>query len=166
MNPGSDLLRKTHGFKDFLYWNLVLAVPILIACIAIGQQTVAGLMFYLLLCLVGTGLIYRFFCTHCPHYARSQGGVKCMFFWKMPKFFPARSGPLNLSEKIITVTATILVLGIPVSWLLQTPGLLIIYLLSLTVFGVSVRRNECGRCIYFDCPSNCAPKHLQPDKLD
>ncbi len=57
-------------------------------------------------------------------------------------------------EKSLSIAAPALVILFPVYWLVQTPGLFIIYLLSLFIFGASVRKNECPRCIYTDCPAN------------
>jgi hypothetical protein len=45
-----------------------------------------------------------------------------------------------------------MVLLYPVYWILQEPKLFIIYLLSVITLFASVRRNECPRCIYTECP--------------
>ena len=73
-----------------------------------------------------------------------------------PKFFKPRPGPLSFKEKFLSFAVSALVLLYPLYWLLQKPGLFIIYLLSVIVFAVSVRRNECPRFIYTDCPANNA----------
>jgi hypothetical protein len=44
---------------------------------------------------------------------------------------------------------------------LLQPGLLVIYLLSMGVLGLTLRRYECKRCVYFQCPSNCVPEGLK-----
>lgn len=164
MEKISQPLKKEHTFGDYLYWNLLISVPVLTACIGIARQSILGLLFYLFICLVCLGLVYRFFCTHCPHYEQGEKGIKCMFYWKIPRLFPARPGPLSGSEKTITAAAVVVFAGVPLFWLLTAPGLLLIYLLSLAAFGLTIRRNECGRCVYTDCPSNCVPK--TPDNGD
>ena len=35
------------------------------------------------------------------------------------------------------------------------------YILSIGVMGATLRRHECGRCIYFQCPANCVPEDLK-----
>ena len=109
---------------------------------------------YLLVLLGSVPVMLRFFCTHCPHYCRDEYTLKCIFFWGLPKFFRQRPGPLGVMEKSLSIAAPALVILFPVYWLLHTPGLFIIYLLSIVMFGASVRRNECPRCIYTDCPAN------------
>ena len=88
-------LKHRHTFGDFLYWNLMLAIPLLTACVAIAAVSILWLGVYL---VVGFGcilVIYRFFCSHCPHYAQGQKTVKCLFLWGIPKFFEPRQPPLD-----------------------------------------------------------------------
>jgi hypothetical protein len=66
-----------------------------------------------------------------------------------------------MSEKLLSVTGPTLVLLYPVYWVLQEPGLFIIYLLSVIIFVASMRRNECHRCIYTDCPANITTQHTE-----
>jgi len=48
----------------------------------------------------------------------------------------------------------------PVYWLLNQKVLLLAYLLSCVVVGMTLRRFECHRCIYFDCPANTVDASL------
>ena len=165
MNPEhSDCrLKDEFNLKDWLYWNLMLAVPLVTALVGIGRQSAGGLVLYLVLILVALGLILRFFCTHCPHYTRRQSKFSCLFFYKVPKFFADREGPLNLKEKFWVALAVVLILAVPVFWLVETPSLLIIYLTALAAFVATHRRNECSRCIFVDCPMNRVPEDLQQE---
>ena len=43
--------------------------------------------------------------------------------------------------------------------------LLIIYLLSVGIFLSTVRRTECGRCVYRNCPANCAPDETSDQNI-
>ncbi|OQY03839.1 MAG: hypothetical protein B6I22_10720 [Desulfobacteraceae bacterium 4572_123] len=154
MNEPEIQLKKQHKFHDYLYWNLVASVPIITACITMFKVSIALFGSYIALLVFMIIIIYRFFCSHCPHYINSEKVVKCMFIWGIPKYFKARPGPLNLFEKGISLIAPIVLIFFPIYWIRLYPDLLVIYLLSLAVFGMTIRRNECVRCIYFDCPAN------------
>ena len=157
MKEKTASLRFHYSFSDFLYYTALLLVPVVTAMTAILETSYAGAVIFLLVAACSATLILRFFCTHCPHYTKNEKRLHCMFFWGMPKIFKQRPDRLSTMDKFLSITGTALLLLYPVYWLLQNPGLLIIYLLSLIVFSASVRRNECPRCIYTECPVNIAP---------
>jgi len=161
MNGPEKQLKKRHEFLDYLYWNLVLSVPIITACMAILRDSVLWFIFYAIACIALIISIYRFFCTHCPYYIRGHRTTKCMFFWGIPKFFKSRPEPLNLFEKAVSIIAPVIIILLPLYWLIFELDLLVIYLLSLAVLFSTIRRNECGRCIYFHCPVNCVPEDIR-----
>ena len=154
-------LKTQHTFVDFLYWNLVVSVPFITACVAIIEESIAWLIVYIIACISMVMVIYRFYCIHCPHYYQSGKTLKCMFFWGMPKIFKAKSGSLSPLEKTVSVMTLLAIITLPIYWLLLRPGLLVIYLLSIGVLGLTLRRYECKRCVYFQCPSNCVPEELK-----
>jgi hypothetical protein len=154
-------LKIRHTFLDFLYWSLMVSVPFIAACVAIVEKSIVWLILYIMACISLVMVIYRFYCIHCPHYHQSGKTLKCMFFWWMPKFFKAKSNPLSLLEKTMSITALLIIIVLPIYWLLLRSGLLVIYLLSIGILGVTLRRYECKRCVYFQCPSNCVPEDLK-----
>jgi len=154
-------LRERYTFIDFLYYTGLLAVPILTACYAIANDSKGWLIFYLVLCIAAVAVIYRFYCSHCPHYTREGRTTRCMFFWGIPKFFASHPGPLSFLDKTLAFIAPAAVFIFPLYWLFQHIGLLAIFLLSLLGFISTVRRNECRRCIYFECPVNKAPEDMK-----
>jgi hypothetical protein len=156
MDVGSTHLKTKHRITDFLYWNLMLAIPLVAAGAAIYRHSGMGLIAYLLALVIAVSLAYRFFCTHCPHYISSGGTVKCLFFWGMPRVFDPRPGPLSATDKLLSFTALGIVVFFPMPWLVMEGALFAIFLMSLIAFGVTMRKTECGRCIYSDCPANCA----------
>jgi hypothetical protein len=164
MDISHPQLRQRYAFSDFLYYTALAAVPFFSAFYAIYIRSIAWLVLYMLLCLLSITLLYRYYCTHCPHYARKGKLTKCMFFWGMPKFFQRRTGPLRFLDKGLAFIAAAVTIVFPLYWLFQQPGLLVIFLLSLIVFLVTIRRNECRRCLYFGCPANKAAKTLQPNE--
>ena len=161
MTHSETPLKTRHTFLDFLYWSLMVSVPFIAACVAIVEKSRVWLIIYIIACVSLVMVIYRFYCIHCPHYHQSGKTLKCMFFWWMPKFLKAKSGPLSLLEKTVSITALLIILILPIYWLLLRPGLLVIYLLSIGVLGLTLRRYECKRCVYFQCPSNCVPDELK-----
>lgn len=154
-------LRERYTFIDFLYYITLLAVPAFTAFYAIANHSMVWMIFYLVLCLGAGIVILRFYCTHCPHYTRESRTIRCIFMWGLPKYFASRPGPLSLSDKAVALLVPIILVIFPLYWLLQQPGLMIIFILSLIVFLSTVRKNECRRCIYFDCPVNKAPEDLK-----
>jgi hypothetical protein len=106
-------------------------------------------------------LVLKFYCTRCPHYTREGNTVKCLFIWGLPKLFTPRPGALEKVDIIIAWGAFILLVAFPLYWLILEPGLLIVYALSFSTLAASVRRSECERCIYFECPGNKVPGSLR-----
>jgi len=158
MHANTHHLKSQHTLADFLYWNMVVAVPLLTACIGLAVVSVTGLIAYLLLCIAMVAVIYRFFCTHCPHYAQSSGKTRCMFFWGVPGFFKADSGPYSGFGKAVSIIAPSIIIAVPLAWLRLQPGLLVIYCLSLATLLATIRRTECSRCVHHHCPVNNALK--------
>jgi hypothetical protein len=154
-------LKTRHTFLDFLYWNLLVSVPFITACMAIVEKSTVWLILYIIACISLVVVLLRFYCIHCPHYYKNEKTLKCMFFWWMPKFFKAASAPLNHTEKVVSLMACLIIIMLPIYWLLLQPGFLVPYFLSIGVLGATLRRYECKRCVYFQCPSNCVPEELK-----
>jgi hypothetical protein len=161
MDKQPTSLRERYTFIDFLYYTTLLAVPLFTALYAAWKRSTGWMIFYIVLCAAAVAVIYRFYCTHCPHYTREGRTTRCMFFWGMPKFFRSRPGPLRLLDKTVAVVMPIILVIFPLYWLSRQLGLMIIFILSLIAFFSTVRRNECRRCIYVDCPVNKTPEDMK-----
>ena len=161
MIHSKDALKTRYRFSDFLFYTCLLAVPIITAMIAIFHSSVWWLVTFVVLAVVMTALILKFYCTRCPHYTREDKSLKCIFFWGLPKFFDKRPGALNLVDKLVVFSASAVLLLFPLYWLMMKPGLLVVYILSLIGFGVAIYRNECEQCIYFECPMNKVPETIK-----
>jgi len=46
MNETEIGLKMQHRFVDFLYWNMVVALPILTACVAIFKDSLVWMVIY------------------------------------------------------------------------------------------------------------------------
>ena len=154
-------LKKHYSFSDFLFYICLLLVPFVTAAIAILKNSIWWTIVFVGIGIGFTMLILRFYCSHCPHYTREGKILKCIFFWGLPKFFKKRPGKLDYIDKMITFSATIVLLVFPLYWLLMELGLLTIYILSLIGLGAAIYRNECERCIYFECPMNKVPETIK-----
>jgi len=152
-----DQMKERHHFSDWIYWNCFATLPALTAVVGVARVSITGLIFLILVAAVAVGLIFRFFCTHCPHYVRNDSRLHCMFFWGTPKLFTARSGPLSGLSKAVAWGAPSILFLLPVYWLIAQPALMIIYLLSTGIFLATLQRTECGRCTYRRCPANRVP---------
>jgi hypothetical protein len=161
MIPSQHELKTQYRFSDFLFYVCLLVVPIFTAILAIFRHSVWWTIAFIILAVALTALILKFYCTRCPHYTREGKILKCIFFWGLPKFFDKRPGALNFIDKTVAFGAPTVLLVFPLYWLLLEPGLLVIYILSLAGFGSAVYRNECNRCIYFECPLNKVPEGIK-----
>lgn len=155
-------LKTRYSFSDFLFYICLLAVPFVTSVLAILKHSAWWIIAFIGLAVGITALVLRFYCTRCPHYTREGKYLKCIFFWGLPKFFNKRPGKLDVVDMAVTFSATIVLLIFPLYWLWMEPGLLIIYILSLIGLVAAIHRNECQRCIYFDCPANKVPKEITP----
>jgi len=156
-----NMLKTRYSFSDFLFYICLLAVPFVTSVLSILKISVWWTIAFIGLAVGVTALILKFYCTRCPHYTREGKYLKCIFFWGLPKFFNKRPGKLDVVDMVVTFSATIVLLIFPLYWLWMEPGLLIIYILSLIGLGAAIYRNECQRCIYFDCPANKVPKEIR-----
>jgi hypothetical protein len=146
MSHATSNAPENHTFGDFLYWTMLAALPVLVACFAIARQSLIWLLVYLALLAGLAILVYRCFCTHCPHYIHSAGRTRCMFFWNMPQLFRPRPGKLSLLEKSGALLAGLVLVVLPGYWLWQARELLIIYLLGWVNLGMTMRRYACPHC--------------------
>jgi hypothetical protein len=161
MNHSRKALKSRYGFSDFLFYICLLSVPLVTAIFAIVKNSLGWAIVFIGIGAGSAATILRFYCTRCPHYARDEKLLKCIFFWGIPKFFNKRPGKLVVSDKVIAFSTAIVLMLFPLYWLLMTPGLLIVYVLSLIGFGAAIYRNECNRCIYFECPANRVPEAIK-----
>ncbi len=161
MNPAEKNLKTAHGFKDAVFYNLLFATCYFTALYAIYRHSVTWLVLYVILSFFVGLAVIKFFCAYCPHYRNSGKTVKCMFFWHMPKMISAREGKPDSKDKLITAAAFAVFFLAPVYWLVMSPGLLVIYILSASALLVGIRNYECRRCIYFGCPANNVPGEVR-----
>ncbi|MGD8916410.1 MAG: hypothetical protein PVH35_07415 [Syntrophobacterales bacterium] len=166
MEVREEQLKVSHGLADCLYWNLFFVVPIVTACLGILRHSVGWTIIYLLLTVLTFAVaVYRFFCTHCPHYIKGEGKVNCLFLRRVPKFFKERPGPYGFLEKLVVMISVLIWVVFPLYWLYKSVGLLVIYGVSLAVLAATIRRYECGRCIHFDCPVNSVEEDVRTSYL-
>ena len=90
MNHPETPLKTKHTFLDFLYWNMVVSVPFITACIAIVKESIAWLIIYIIACILLVMVIYRFYCIHCPHYHQNGKDIKMYVFLVDAKIFQSK----------------------------------------------------------------------------
>lgn len=157
-------LKAKHEFKDFLYWNFITLVLLSSAGIAIGIYSTKWLLAYIFLVFFHFYMLeQRFFCTHCPYYSRNGKRLKCMMNWGWPKYFRPRPFPPSKFDLAITSLGFIIVIFFPLPWLLKETFLLGAYLVSISVFLLTIWRYECSHCIYFGCPFNRVPVEMRKE---
>jgi hypothetical protein len=154
VNGTCDFPKRSHRPADFLYWNLMLSVPFLSACIAAAKSSPAVLAGYLVAAAGAGLLLYRFFCTRCPHYGGEDGKTRCLFLWRIPAFFRSRRGPYTAVDLAVSAAAAAVLILVPATWLHEHPSLAVVYGLSTAAVVATLYRNECSRCIHRGCPAN------------
>ncbi|HIH92546.1 TPA: hypothetical protein HA338_00355 [Methanosarcina acetivorans] len=162
-SPGIPL-KTDHSIRDRLYWNFFNMIPFLIGSIAIARDSLKWVAVYIGIALFFFLVIeFRFACTHCLHYIRSRGCVKCMMLSGVPKIFKARPGPHSPFEKAMTILGALPMFFFPVYWLVRDPLLLGAYCVSWALFFLTARRYECVRCLNFECPMNRVPAGVKEE---
>jgi hypothetical protein len=157
-----DQVKTAHKLYDCLYWDLFLAIPFITACIAISKSSTAWMIVYVVMSLLVFAIVvFRFFCTHCPHYIQSENTLKCMFIRWVPRYFEPKPGPYDILEKAVVAVALLTWVAFPLYWLYPEKGLLVVYAVSLIVLAATIRRYECSRCIHFHCPTNRVPEEVR-----
>lgn len=157
----TDQLKREHRFGDYIYWHLFFLIHVVAGFVAIVKHSPGWAITYVVLGISLVIFVYRFHCTHCPHYTMPAKRTRCMFLWGVPKFFRERVGPMNLFEKAVPFIAGMIWVFFPLYWLLLEPTLFILYWLSVVVLFLTVRRTECNRCTYFDCSMNRVPEDVR-----
>ena len=154
-------LKLEHTRTDCLYWGSMVLVPIIVACASIVRSSPFWLAAYVLTVLVMQIIIYRFLCTHCPHYCRDESRLHCLFLWNARKIFKKRPGPWHLGDTIMLSLAMMILVLFPVYWLMRDVILLFVYVISLINLTSTLKRYECRRCVYFACPANSVPETVK-----
>jgi hypothetical protein len=148
-------LKINHEFKDFLYWNFVTLTILFSAGLAIGIHSTGWLLAYIFIVFFHFNILeQRFFCTHCPYYPKEGKKLRCMMNWGWPRNFRPRPYIPSKFDLAITTLGFILVILFPIPWILKEPFLLGAYLVSISIFLLTIWRYECCHCIYFGCPFN------------
>ena len=98
----------------------------------------------------------RVLCSHCPHYNDSSYFLKCRGNFGVPKLWKYRPGPMNSMERIIMISGFIVIWSYPAIFisLMGKWILLVIYLMSVILFFILLRKLHCKSCINFTCPLN------------
>jgi len=161
-----NCLRTTHKPSDFLWFLLLGGIPYLIGAIAIGSYSIPWMLGYLAFSLPFAASEIRFLCSHCPYYTQQKGRtVHCKAMWGPTKWAKARPGPLSSFEKAMLYLFFLLAFAFPMCWLVLRPELLVLYLITIINMAWTLRRYECPRCMFFNCPFNCVPKSVKDDFL-
>lgn len=149
--------------SDYLYFKLLTVLPFFTAVYAIWQHanSLWWLVGYLLVIAWHTNLTYKLFCPHCVYYKQSSRTTKCIMIWGVPKFYKDKKGPASKAVSTLIIVDILLVSVFPLYWVLWSWHLLVIYLLSLLILLISLIKNECSRCICFDCAKNSVPKEVR-----
>ena len=154
MDGSNRNLKSEYGLGDFLFYICLLAVPVVTAVAAILRHSTLWAVVFLLFSAGVVLVLVKFFCTRCPHYTRQGKTLRCIFFWGFPKLFTPRGGGYDNLDLAVTGLAAAAFVLFPVYWLLQEPGLFVIYLLSFAGLGAAIYRNECEQCLHLKCPMN------------
>ncbi|MFZ5642479.1 MAG: hypothetical protein ACOY46_02665 [Bacillota bacterium] len=155
-------------FSDYLYFKLLTLVPFFTAIIGIWQNASSPLwiLAYLGVITWHTNITYMLFCPHCPYYQQSKKTTKCIMIWGIPKIYKHKPGPASKAVSTLIITDILLTSVFPLYWLWQTWYLLVIYVLSVSILLVSLIKNECSRCIWFDCTKNTVPEDIRKAYLE
>lgn len=160
--PGSALTTKP-DLGRFVFYKLLVLVPVTAAVVAIGRYSSALYwpFVYVGLCLLHAGIMFSIKCPHCAYYKMSGEKLRCFMWWGVPKIYRPRAGPERPYVSVYAPIGMLVLTLFPVYWLAFQWELLVIYLVSIAVIVLSIGQTECPRCLNFDCPHNSVPEEVR-----
>lgn len=159
-NCASPHVKSRHTHLDFWYYKLLTAVPLFTVLVGFWKTQPFMILIYLLWIATHISLVYRFLCSHCPHYGAYDGKTQCLYLWGVPPVYKARPGAQSGFEKAMVMALLGVSILFPTFWLFKNPELLVIYLLSIGVLLSTMMRYECTRCVHETCPHCMTPGDL------
>ena len=157
-----DIQTKTNcnfNISQLLQFYLISLPSFIIGGVFLYSHNAAALYIWLLI-IASFFLVIeiRVLCSHCPHYERSFIFLNCWANYGAPKLWKYRPGPMNLLEKYILIFGFMVVWGYPLVFLFLLKNWLVfaVYLSSVALFFIILRKKNCARCINFSCPLNNA----------
>jgi hypothetical protein len=98
----------------------------------------------------------RVMCSHCPHYAEPGTSLRCWANYGSPKLWRYRPGPMSGMETFWFFAGLVAVLGYPLVFLVLGGQwfLLLLYALTTTAAGTTLKLFLCTHCMNFACPLN------------
>lgn len=162
MNSLTALLSKP-SFGHFLYYKLLTLIPLSIAVVSIARHGdgYTWLVIYFLLLLLHLSIMYSIKCPHCPYYKNGKDTFSCFIYWKSPKLWGERKGPASPVVKYYAPIGVVCLSLYPLYWIGHEWLLLAVYVLSIATLLASIMRNECSKCLYFECGNNTVPEFLR-----
>ncbi len=162
-----SLLSKP-SLGKFLHYKLMTIIPVLIAIVSIKRYSEGyiWLLIYFLLLLLHLSIMYSLKCPHCPYYKNGKKSFSCFIYWKSPKLWAERTTPASPIVKIYAPIGIAYLSIYPVYWVRFEWELLLVYFLSLAALLISILKNECSKCLYYECGNNTVPEFLRKASLE
>jgi hypothetical protein len=161
-------LLKKPTLGHFLYFKMLTIIPLFIAFLSIVRYSTGyiWILTYFLLLLLHLSIMYSIKCPHCPYYKNGKRTFSCFIYWNMPKLWRERATPASRFVKFYAPIGMAYLSLYPVYWIRNEWELLLIYVLSMAALVASIVKNECSKCLYFECGNNTAPEFLRKACLE
>jgi hypothetical protein len=154
-----DLLHFLGLFISFL-------LPALIGMVLAGYTWY--LLGWLVLFLVLLGVWEnRVLCSHCPYYAGQGRMLRCFANYGLLKLWRYRPGPAGRLEKAQFGVIVVLLTGYPFPFLILGGQYVLAFLAAWAVvmWGWTLQRYSCSRCVNFSCLFNRVPREVADEFL-
>jgi hypothetical protein len=145
------------NYGQLLRFYLIVLPSFIIGAIIIIRYAFLDLFFWLIIIAIFFLIVeIRVLCTHCPHYSKSSGTLRCWANFGAPTLWKERLGLMNNFERSILILGFIIVWGYPIIFASKIKDwlLLSIYILSVILFFTLLRKIFCKKCLNFFCPLN------------
>jgi hypothetical protein len=145
------------NYSQLIRFYIIVLPTFIIGSIGIYKYSFLSLVIWLIVIAVFFLLIeIRVLCTHCPHYSKSSGILRCWANYGAPKLWKERPWAMNNLEKTILILGFIVVWGYPIVFisLIKDWGVFSIYVLSVMLFFTLLKLFFCKKCVNFFCPLN------------
>jgi hypothetical protein len=139
--------KNTHGVISLV----IAGIAIIIAFISIFLNSVSIAILYLIVLMIASFAVSYFYCLKCT----ARTNCAHVLPGKLTNLFASpKSKNYNFLDYFVTVTALLLIAGIPQYWLIKRMELFFIFWGLLGVAFVEVRSYVCTRCNNSLCPGN------------
>lgn len=148
-------IKTKYSIKDYLYWNFLILIPFLLGSIAISRQSSKLAAAYIILAFLFFSIIQLYFPFNLGlSYPKPKNNLKPVMPCRVSKTSKKGQGRSSYFRKIILTLICLILFLFPICWLVKDLLLLVAYIISWTLFLLTLKRYGFVKCINPEYPAN------------